>query len=340
MESSNGVRRPQIEDLYIVPPLAILLLVVRFLFEKFVAKPFCRHINIEDKPRKLPEPNAICEKVFKTVSKNPDATVVKGLCQQLEWREFQVKLWFTRRRNASKLPMMRKATESCWRFLFYIIAFIYGFGVLIRKDWFLQPTLWFEGHIITQNLDRDIQWYYIIELSFYMSLLSSVLIDNKRKDFWEMTIHHIVTIILIGTSYITAQYRIGSVIIVVHDCSDYWLESAKVFNYAKMKRTCDGLFVGFALTFFLSRWVIYPFWVIKNFLKSRSTIGSFHSNVWFGSLLFVLQILHIIWGFAVGRVVYHFTIVGKEVRDVRSEDEDEDPVEEREPVNSMSKKKK
>ena len=48
-----------------------------------------------------------------------------------------------------------------------------------------------------------------------------------------MTIHHIVTIILIGTSYITAQYRIGSVIIVVHDCSDYWLE---VGNYTCIQK--------------------------------------------------------------------------------------------------------
>eukprot|EP00794_Sanderia_malayensis_P003171 gene3171-3641_t len=209
LKSSEAVRRPQIDELYIVLPVAILLLVVRFLFERFVARPLCQHIGIEDKPRKAPLPNVICERVYKTVTKFPDENVIKGLCQQLEWSEYQVKLWFTRRRNFAKLPLMRKATES-W-----------------HKDWFLSSDHWFIGYIKEQNLDADIRWYYIIELAFYFSLLSSILVDNKRKDFWEMTIHHFATILLIGTSFVVGHYRIGAVIIVVHDVADFWLENPK-----------------------------------------------------------------------------------------------------------------
>ncbi|XP_065053147.1 ceramide synthase 6-like isoform X2 [Rhopilema esculentum] len=339
LKSTDTITKPQADDLYIVPPLAILLLVVRFLFERFIARPLCIYLGIEDKPRKEPEPNVICEKVFHSVSKRPDENVIKGLCNQLGWSDFKVRQWFTRRRNISKLPVMRKATESCWRFLFYISAFLYGFGVLIRKDWFFNSDEWFIGYLTDQSLESDIRWYYIIELAFYVSLLSSVLVDNKRKDFWEMTIHHFITILLIGGSYVIGHFRIGSVIIVVHDSSDYWLESAKVANYAKMQRTCDGLFVGFALTFFLSRWVVYPFWVLYSFTKTWYIIGPFQSYYWFAFLLGLLQILHILWGFHVARVVYTFTVSGKVERDVRSEDEDEDPVEEKEPAVQAKKKK-
>ena len=83
-----------------------------FSFHRFLAVRFCKHIGIKDTPRKVPESNLICEKVFTTVSKNPDEERVKGLSKQLGWTEYQVKLWFARRRNMSKLPIMRKATET------------------------------------------------------------------------------------------------------------------------------------------------------------------------------------------------------------------------------------
>ena len=39
-----------------------------------------------------------------------------------------------------------------------------------------------------------------------------------------MTIHHFATILLIAGSYVIGHWRIGSVIIVVHDAADFWLE--------------------------------------------------------------------------------------------------------------------
>eukprot|EP00794_Sanderia_malayensis_P003169 gene3169-3639_t len=107
-----------------------------------------------------------------------------------------------------------------------------------------------------------------------------------------------------------------------------------------MQKTCDSLFVGFALTFFGSRWMIYPFWVLKGFFKSWHIIGPYGCYYWFFVLLVLLQVLHIFWGFAIIRVVYSFTMTGKVDRDVRSEDEDEDPIEDKEHVATASKKKK
>ena len=98
---------------------------------RFMARPFCQHLGIEDKPRKEPEPNAICEKVFKSVTKRPDEATINGLCEQLGWTEFQVRLWFTRRRNIAKLPVMRKATES-WYVRFIVLKILLSSFVLCR----------------------------------------------------------------------------------------------------------------------------------------------------------------------------------------------------------------
>jgi ceramide synthetase len=64
----------------------------------------------------------------------------------------------------------------------------------------------------------------MIELAFYWSLIFSQFIDVKRKDFWQMFIHHIATISLLSFSYIVNFVRVGTLVLIIHDCGDYWLE--------------------------------------------------------------------------------------------------------------------
>lgn len=39
-----------------------------------------------------------------------------------------------------------------------------------------------------------------------------------------MLIHHIVTILLLGFSYVSSFFRVGAVIVLVHDIADVFLE--------------------------------------------------------------------------------------------------------------------
>jgi len=118
----------------------------------------------------------------------------------------------------------------------------------------------------------------MVELAFYWSLVFSQFIDVKRKDFWQMFVHHIATILLLSFSYIVNFVRIGSLVLVVHDCGDIWLEvlypfvfflfrfcvvcllqSAKMAKYARAQKLCDTLFGIFALVWFLTRLCYYPY---------------------------------------------------------------------------------
>ena len=44
------------------------------------------------------------------------------------------------------------------------------------------------------------------------------------QDFVEMIIHHVVTIALLSFAWAGGMVRIASLVIVVHDAVDYWME--------------------------------------------------------------------------------------------------------------------
>nr|KAF6494179.1 ceramide synthase 5 [Rousettus aegyptiacus] len=80
------------------------------------------------------------------------------------------------------------------------------------------------------------------------------------SDFLIMFVHHLATIGLITFSYVNNMVRVGTLVMCLHDASDFLLEAAKLANYAKYQRLCDTLFVIFSAVFMVTRLGIYPFW--------------------------------------------------------------------------------
>ena len=52
-----------------------------------------------------------------------------------------------------------------------------------------------------------------------------------------MLFHHIVTMVLLGWSYEMGYHRIGVLVLICHDISDVFLDSAKCFHYIDMVRS-------------------------------------------------------------------------------------------------------
>ncbi|XP_069762030.1 ceramide synthase 6-like isoform X4 [Narcine bancroftii] len=182
-----------------------------------------------------------------------------------------------------------------------------------------------------QQLVFDMYYYYIMELSFYWSLMFSQFTDIKRKDFLIMFLHHLATVGLITFSYVNNMVRVGTLVMCLHDASDFLLEAAKLANYAKYQRLCDSLFVIFGFVFVSSRLGIYPFWILNTTLfESWEIIGPYPSWWVFNVLLLLLQVLHAIWSYLIIRIAYKAVVKGKVSKDDRSDIEsssdDEDSI--------------
>ena len=74
------------------------------------------------------------------------------------------------------------------------------------------------------------------------------------------------------------------------------LQLAKMLHYAKLERFAEGVFAIFTVIFFVTRLVIFPFWLLwaVSFDLPRHT-GQFPAHYVALALLAVLQLLHIYW---------------------------------------------
>jgi hypothetical protein len=105
--------------------------------------------------------------------------------------------------------------------------------------------------------------YYLFELAFYVhSMYAHVVIETRRSDFWEMLAHHFLTFLLIGFSYTTYCYRVGIVILVLHDTSDVFFECGKILSYLQRDQSGDVVFVGWVISWLLLRLYMFPCYVI------------------------------------------------------------------------------
>jgi hypothetical protein len=71
------------------------------------------------------------------------------------------------------------------------------------------------------------------------------------------------------------SFRVGSVVLVLHDVSDVLLESAKLCKYSQMERSAATLFGLFTLSWVLLRLGLFPFWIIKSTRSSSYYNSSF-----------------------------------------------------------------
>ncbi|XP_077362586.1 ceramide synthase 2a [Festucalex cinctus] len=320
---------PHLPDLWAFVPIAVCFLLVRPLFERWLASPLASLLGVRDKKRVRPTLNPLLEAHFCSTSKHPAQSSLEKLSKQTDYSVRQVQRWFKQRRNQERPSKIKKFQEASWRFTFYLFAFFAGLATLIDKPWFYDMKRMWDNFPKMPLLPCQ-YWYYMIELGFYVSLLVSVASDVKRKDFKEQVVHHIATIVLIGFSWLVNYIRGGTLIMLAHDASDYLMESAKMFNYAGWKKTCNFIFVVFAAVFIITRLVIFPFCIIHATLVYPLTLyRPFFGFYFFNGLLLVLLALHVFWTVLIMRMVIKFLPGNDIVEDERSdkeetESEDED----------------
>uniref|UniRef100_A0A8K9V5T7 Ceramide synthase 2b n=1 Tax=Oncorhynchus mykiss TaxID=8022 RepID=A0A8K9V5T7_ONCMY len=324
LEDKDGRVYAKASDLWVVLPIALAFLVIRQIFERLVATPLAAVMGVKEKVRLIVSHNPTLESFYCNATKNPSQSSIDSLCKQTGCSERQVQRWFRRRRNQDRPSLLKKFKEASWRFTFYLLAFIAGLAALIDKPWLYDFKEMWQGFPILTLLPSQ-YWYYMIELGFYVSLIFSVASDVKRKDFKEQMVHHMATIFLISFSWCVNYIRAGTLIMLLHDSSDYLLESAKIFIYAGWRNTSNYVFFLFAAVFIFTRLYIFPFYIIySTYIYPMTMYSPFFGYYFLNFLMMVLQCLHIFWAILILRMAVRFLSSDEKVEDERSDKEETD----------------
>ncbi|GAB6030566.1 hypothetical protein CHUAL_007429 [Chamberlinius hualienensis] len=346
LKDTEDVKYAKFVDVYYAFPMAVFFSILRIALERFVYVPFGMTLGLKvSKPKKIPI-NELLETAFKANGRI-DYKQIQGLAKKLQWSDRQVERWFRLRKQTNKPNTLIKFAESSWRFSYYLGILVYGVVYLWDKPWLWESSHCWYGYP-HHTTDLGTWWYYQFQMGFYLSLLVFQFFDAKRKDFWQMFVHHIVTLVLLTFSWACNMTRVGTLVMIIHDCADVPLEAAKMAKYVNKQRLCDAIFGFFTLTWFVTRLGLYPYKVVYSSLVTAPLlIGKVkYPTVWsslrvvystlfeaptilpmfsayyiFNSLLICLQLLHVLWSFMILRVTVTAVASGKIEKDVRSDSE-------------------
>eukprot|EP00803_Ostreobium_quekettii_P010879 evm.model.scf_4697.1 EVM.evm.TU.scf_4697.1 scf_4697:2193-4458(-) len=231
---------------------------------------------------------------------------------------------------------MRKWKESCWVFTFYFTVTCMAMSVAVREPWFTSTAHFWLGCTRLPcdfSVPAGVLLLYAVEAAYYVQGIPVLLLEPKKKDFWTMLAHHIVTLGLIMYSWQVNFTRVGTMIFLAHDACDVLMECTKLAKRVKQEALTTGLFVVFLLVWIGARLVYLPFVVIRSTLREPIDIIAVpysidpepHYTV-FNTMLILLVVFHVYWTVLILKILYRTLAKpgGRGIDDVRDEDDSDD----------------
>uniref|UniRef100_A0A6A7FUM3 Ceramide synthase 6-like n=1 Tax=Hirondellea gigas TaxID=1518452 RepID=A0A6A7FUM3_9CRUS len=336
---------PDFSHLWTYPLLiAAVMICLRFLIlNPFVYGPLVVKLGIRNVKHRTVVPNTLLEMAYRNYKRDMPEDVIVNAAHDLGWSERKVERWLRARRAMNQINTYSKFIECAWQFTYYSSAFVFGVYVLYDKSWLYDINSCWDDYPYSR-LDSDVWWYYMISLGFYWSMTITHFIETKRKDFYQMFFHHLVTIALMVFSFTCNFVRMGSLILIIHDIADVPLQMSKMLIYLKWKRSCDAVFAFFSVLWIITRCGVYPFWIVKNTLFYATNFVPMHPVYYiFNLLLSFLSVLHYYWTYFILRIIVNTAIKG-EIEDDRSssdvntygDDDDDDDADDDDDVQKQS----
>jgi very-long-chain ceramide synthase len=248
--------------------------------------------------------------------------------------------------------------EQAWIMLYCCLFWGIGMNLLVNSDYWLNlHALWRNWPV--REMEGLAKWYYLVQFAFWLQQIVVVNIEERRKDFWQMFSHHLMTCTLIFASYGYHQSRVGHLFLVIMDPVDIVLSGAKLLKYLRFQLLCDIAFGVFIVVWLITRHVFYLIvcWSIYKHIPEEISYGCYSGsgnnlsgphpvpNDWdhltqpfrdpagfvcwnnnikwtFLGMLLALHGLVLMWFAQIVRVAYK-VLSGQGADDVRSDDEDD-----------------
>ncbi|CCE64166.1 hypothetical protein TPHA_0G03260 [Tetrapisispora phaffii CBS 4417] len=174
--------------------------------------------------------------------------------------------------------------------------------------------------------------FYLGQASFWaqQACVLVLQLEKPRKDHKELIFHHIVTLLLIWSSYVFHFTKMGLAVYITMDVTDCLLALSKTLNYLESPLASPLFAFFFATWLYLRHYInLKILWsVLTQFRTEGPYILNFATQqykCWISlpivfSLIFALQLLNVYWVILIIRVLYRIIFLGIE-KDERSDSE-------------------
>ncbi|KAF9111670.1 sphingosine N-acyltransferase lag1 [Mortierella sp. AM989] len=226
---------------------------------------------------------------------------------------------------------LERFEEQMYILVYYFISWTSGMYLMYKSPYWMDTDHYWVGYP-HNKLSGEFKAYYLIQLGYWVQQFYVVNTDMKRKDYWAMLIHHVITCALIGGSYMAHLTRIGNAILVVMDVSDVFLAIPKVLKYQGYTTICDYLFGLFVVSWAITRHYLFPIIIMslyngpQKFLDMKwepenDKFVNLNVQRGFLALLYSLEAVLCFWFLLIFKVIYKM-FNGASADDNRSHDED------------------
>ncbi|KAG5648976.1 hypothetical protein DXG03_000325 [Asterophora parasitica] len=229
--------------------------------------------------------------------------------------------------------------EQGYALVYFSILGACGYRVmsLLPTYWYRTETFWIDyPH---WDMIPELKRYYLMQMAYWCQQLIVLVLglEKPRKDFKELVAHHLVTLWLVGWSYMLNLTYIGTAVYMSMDIPDAFLAFSKLLNYMQWEKSKTVAFV-----IFISVWSYFRHYLNLKILWSvwfEIDAAPAASRIWDGVTgaylpgwmtlqiflpLFLLQLLNLFWYSLMLRILYR-SVKTSTIDDDRSDDEDDEP---------------
>lgn len=234
---------------------------------------------------------------------------------------------------------VKRMMEQVYAIIYYGVSGPAGLYIMYNSDlWLFQTTPMYRTYPDLTN-HYQFKVFYLAQAAFWaqQACVLVLQLEKPRKDYKELVFHHIITLLLIWSSYVFHFTKIGLEIYVTMDVSDFFLSLSKTCNYLDSALTTP-VFIIFVVSWIYLRHFI-NMKILWSVLTEFRTEGNYVLNFatqqykcWISLpivfvLITALQLVNLYWLACIFRILYRLLWKGiqkDERSDSESDDEDAD----------------
>ncbi|CAL1700746.1 unnamed protein product [Somion occarium] len=241
--------------------------------------------------------------------------------------------WF----GINKEAKLDRFGEQAYAVVYFTITGVWGLIIMSKL-----PTWWYQTeHFWLEyphwQMIPQLKAYYLMQAAYWCQQLMVLLLglEKPRKDYHELVAHHLVTLWLVGWSYLVNLTFIGNAVYISMDIPDVLLGFSKLLNYIQYDRTKIVSFLVFLFVWtYFRHWLnlvmLHSVWtefdLLPEFAKQWSPADGVWLSWWMKYQIFapilLLQFLNLFWYVLILRILVR-AVTDAKATDVRSDDEDE-----------------